>query len=176
VKRPDEQRRRPGLQRGFESLTQEDDTAKVVQVIKRLTGQDEARSVPLQSPPPPSPLPVQKPSPSQQSGTKTTAANITLTTIEANYYRMPNAVSDILAPLQTPAEQAIYHRLFRLAYGYRQNMCRVGMYALAKATNIASKKTIAKCNAPHLSSGWQLSPVTDVVFPFKLPGRLVAQS
>ena len=31
------------------------------------------------------------------------------------------------------------------------------------------------CSAPLLSSGWQLSPVAEVIVPFKLPGRLVAQ-
>jgi hypothetical protein len=31
------------------------------------------------------------------------------------------------------------------------------------------------CNAPHLSSGGELSAVAEVVFPFKLPGRLGAQ-
>ncbi len=56
-------------------------------------------------------------------------------------------MSDLLASLQTPAEQAVYHRLFRLSYGYNQNVCRVGMHALAAATNIASKKTIAKAIA-----------------------------
>jgi hypothetical protein len=65
-------------------------------------------------------------------------------------------VSDVLASLQSPTEQVVYHRLFRLAYGYRQNVCRVGMHALAKATNIASKKTIAKaitglCEKGHIA-------------------------
>jgi hypothetical protein len=69
---------------------------------------------------------------------------------------VPNAVSDALAALQSPTEQVVYHRLFRLAYGYRQNVCRVGMHALAKATNIASKKTIAKainglCQKGHIA-------------------------
>ena len=31
------------------------------------------------------------------------------------------------------------------------------------------------CNAPHLSSNRGLSAVAHVVFPLKLPGRLVAQ-
>ena len=142
--KPGEKKYRPGLQRGFESLAQEDDTAKVAQVIKRLTGRDGAQSTPSETSPP---LPVQKSLSPRQNRAKVTAANITLTPIdpiEANYYKVPNAVSDILAPLQSPAEQAVYHRLFRLAYGYHQNACRVGMHALAKATNIASKKTIAK--------------------------------
>jgi hypothetical protein len=158
--KPDEKKRRPGLQRGFESLTQEDDTAKVAQVIKRLTGRGGAQTIPSETPPP-SPLPVQQRSASQRSKAKATVANITppiIDPIEANYYRVPNAVSDVLASLQSPTEQVVYHRLFRLAYGYRQNVCRVGMHALAKATNIASKKTIAKaisglCETLLLDSG-----------------------
>src|SRR5439155_25657068 len=59
----------------------------------------------------------------------------------------------ILASQQTPAEQAVYHRLFRLSYGYNQNVCRVGMQALAAATNIASKKTIAKAIAGLVKKG-----------------------
>ena len=156
--KPDEKKHRPGLQRGFESLTQEDDTAKVLQVIKRLTGRGGAQSTPSETPPP-SPLPVQQHSASQRSKAKATVANITppiIDPIEANYYRVPNAVSDVLASLQSPTEQVVYHRLFRLAYGYRQNVCRVGMHALAKATNIASKKTIAKaitglCEKGHIA-------------------------
>jgi hypothetical protein len=38
VKKPDAKRQRPGLQRGFDSLLQDDDTAKVARVIQRLTG------------------------------------------------------------------------------------------------------------------------------------------
>ena len=38
MKKPDAKRQRPGLQRGFESLLQDDDSAKVARVIKRLTG------------------------------------------------------------------------------------------------------------------------------------------
>jgi hypothetical protein len=48
--KPDEKKHRPGLQRGFESLTQDDDTAKVVQVIKRLTGLGMAQTTPSDKP------------------------------------------------------------------------------------------------------------------------------
>ena len=41
MKKPDAKRQRPGLQRGFESL-QDDDSAKVARVIKRLTGKTKA--------------------------------------------------------------------------------------------------------------------------------------
>lgn len=101
--KPDEKKHRPGLQRGFESLTQEDDTAKVVQVIKRLTGRGGAQSTPSETPPP-SPLSVQQRSASQQSKAKATAANVTspiIGLIEANYYKVPNTVSDILTGVAT---------------------------------------------------------------------------
>jgi endonuclease III len=32
----------------------------------------------------------------------------------------------------------------------------------------------AGCSAPHLSSGWQLSTVADVILPLKLPRWLIA--
>ena len=38
MKKPDAKRQRPGLQRGFDSLLQDDDSAKVARVIQRLTG------------------------------------------------------------------------------------------------------------------------------------------
>jgi hypothetical protein len=82
-----------------------------------------------------------------------TVVEISTVTIEANYYKVPNDVSDILASQQTPSEQAVYHRLFRLSYGFNQNVCRVGMQALAASTNIASKKTIAKAIAGLVKKG-----------------------
>ena len=152
MKKPDAKRQRPGLQRGFESLLQDDDSAKVARVIKRLTGKAKTNS----KEPEPSALPMTASQPFDEApvlpqltqvkntAVKNTAVDITTVTIEANYYKVPNDISDLLASLQTPAEQAVYHRLFRLSYGYNQNVCRVGMHALATATNIASKKTIAK--------------------------------
>jgi len=157
VKKLDAKRQRPGLQRGFESLLQDDDTAKVARVIKRLTGKAKTSDSDAE----PSELPTTasqprdeapflpqltqaKITPVKNTAVKNTVVDITAVTIEANYYKVPNDVSDLLASLQTPAEQAVYHRLFRLSYGYNQNVCRVGMHALATATNIASKKTIAK--------------------------------
>ena len=163
MKKLDEKRRQPGLQRGFESLVREDDTAKVAQVIKRLTGRKEPISAPPEAPSLPSPaLPIEESLPPKRDQAKltmventvvrkavveTTPVKIAPVTIETRYYKVPNDVSDVLASLQTPAEQAIYHRLFRLSYGYNKNVCRVGMQALSKATNIASKKTIAKAIA-----------------------------
>ncbi len=65
--------------------------------------------------------------------------------IRNNYHKFDNDVSDILAKDQTPIEQAIYHRLYRLSYGYNKNTCQVGMGALARACNIgSSSKTVKK--------------------------------
>ena len=41
--------------------------------------------------------------------------------IKSNYHKFDNDVSDILASYQTPIEQVIYHRLYRLSYGYSKN-------------------------------------------------------
>jgi hypothetical protein len=166
VKKPDAKRQRPGLQRGFESLLQDDDSAKVARVIKRLTGKaktSEITSEPPEVAPPASQTPDADPllrypsraknTPVKSTGVKNTVVEISSVTIEANYHKIPNDVSDVLARQQTPAEQAVYHRLFRLSYGYNQNICRVGMQALAAATNIASKKTVAKALAGLLMKG-----------------------
>jgi hypothetical protein len=166
VKKPDAKRQRPGLQRGFESLLQDDDSAKVARVIKRLTGKaktSEITSEPRELTPPASQTPDEvsllryparaKITPVKSTGVKNTGVEISPVTIEANYYKVPNDVSDVLASQQTPAEQAVYHRLFRLSYGYNRNLCRVGMQALAVATNIASKKTVAKALAGLLMKG-----------------------
>jgi hypothetical protein len=157
VKKPDAKRQRPGLQRGFESLLQDDDSAKVARVIKRLTGKTKASETTSELPELQIPasqsldeVPLLRRSAhakitlAKPTAVKNTVVEISTVTIEANYYKVPNDVSDILASQQTPAEQVVYHRLFRLSYGYNQNVCRVGMQALAAATNIASKKTIAK--------------------------------
>ncbi|HEV8712588.1 MAG TPA: hypothetical protein VGX03_07145 [Candidatus Binatia bacterium] len=166
MKKPDAKRQRPGLQRGFESLLQDDDTAKVARVIQRLTGKvkpsdidAEPSELPTTASPPLDEAPVllqltqAQITPVKNTAVKNTVVGITAATIEANYYKVPNDVSDLLASLQTPAEQAVYHRLFRLSYGYNQNVCRVGMHALAAATNIASKKTIAKALAGLVKKG-----------------------
>lgn len=157
MKKPDAKRQRPGLQRGFESLLQDDDSAKVARVIKRLTGKTKASETASELPELRTPTsqsldegPLLQRSThakftlEKSTAVKNTVVDFSAVTIEANYYKVPNEVSDILASQQTPAEQAVYHRLFRLSYGYNQNVCRVGMQALAAATNIASKKTIAK--------------------------------
>jgi hypothetical protein len=98
-------------------------------------------------------MPPQEPTHSTSTSVNSTTVKITSVTIEANYYKVSNNVSDMLAGLQTPTEQSIYHRLYRLSYGYNRNVCRVGMQALAKATNIASKKTIATAISGLVAKG-----------------------
>jgi hypothetical protein len=73
----------------------------------------------------------------------TTVEN-TIVEIASNYFRLDMDVSDRLAALQTPAEQAIYNRLYRLSYGEGQNICSVGTTRLVEATGIKSPKTIAQ--------------------------------
>jgi hypothetical protein len=64
--------------------------------------------------------------------------------IRSNYHKFDNDISDILSKYQTPTEQVIYHRLYRLSYGYNRNTCRVGMGSLAKACNIGSSEKTVK--------------------------------
>jgi hypothetical protein len=74
--------------------------------------------------------------------------------IRSNYHKFDNDISDVLARHQTPTEQAIYHRLYRLSYGYKRNTCRVGMGALAKACNIgSSSKTVKRAIDGLLGKG-----------------------
>jgi len=74
--------------------------------------------------------------------------------IRSNYHKFDNDISDVLARHQTPTEQVIYHRLYRLSYGYKRNTCRVGMGALAKACNIgSSSKTVKRAIEGLLAKG-----------------------
>lgn len=78
----------------------------------------------------------------------------TIINLSTNYYKMDNNVSDFLNPIQTPVEQVVYNRLYRLSIGYQKNVCRIGMGALAKATNIkSSQKTIKKAIGGLIKKG-----------------------
>lgn len=116
--------------------------------------------------------PLQEPDESENQPTKSIQTNIldtksvqrdnvkkSITTeervdIKSNYHKFDNDVSDILASYQTPIEQVIYHRLYRLSYGYSKNTCQVGMGALAKACNISSsEKTVRKAIGGLIEKG-----------------------
>ena len=96
-------RQRPGLQRGFESLLQDDDSAKVARVIKRLTGKTKASETASELPELRIPasqaldeVPLLRHSahakitPAKPTAVKNTVVEISAVTIEANYYKVPN--------------------------------------------------------------------------------------
>ena len=64
--------------------------------------------------------------------------------IEKNFYAIPNDVIDVLAPLQTPAEEVVYRRLIRMSYGWRRNHCRTSIPYLLKTSQIKSENTVRK--------------------------------
>jgi len=64
--------------------------------------------------------------------------------IKKNFYPVPNDVIDVLAPLQTPAEEVVYRRLIRMSYGWRRNYCRVSIPYLLKTSQIKSENTVRK--------------------------------
>ena len=64
--------------------------------------------------------------------------------IERDFFVIPNDVIDVLAPLQTPAEEVVYRRLYRMSYGWKRNFCRTSIPHLLKITNIQSRNTVRK--------------------------------
>ena len=64
--------------------------------------------------------------------------------IERDFFVIPNDVIDVLAPLQTPAEEVVYRRLFRMSYGWRRNFCSTSIPRLLKTMNIQSRNTVRK--------------------------------
>ena len=62
--------------------------------------------------------------------------------IKSNFTKFDNDVSDLLNKLQTPLEQSIYNRLYRLSVGWGKNYCRVSSRTLLAACNIKDKRTL----------------------------------
>jgi hypothetical protein len=69
----------------------------------------------------------------QRNGNQTVAPTSGYTTVWA--------VDDVLAPLQTPAEQCVYRQLYRLSFGLQNTTCCIGQGALARRCNV-SKGTV----------------------------------
>ncbi len=101
--------------------------------------------------------------------------------IRNNYFKCDNDVSDILAPTQTLAEQAVYRRLYRLSFGFKQNTCRVGMGRLAKSCNIGSSNKTVKAAINGLKEKGHIAIVDEaknnkagtqyrVFLPCEIPG------
>ncbi len=63
---------------------------------------------------------------------------------DKNFFTVPNEVIDILAPLQTPVEEVVYRRLFRMSYGWRRNFCRASIPFIIKTSMIKSENTVRK--------------------------------
>ncbi len=53
---------------------------------------------------------------------------------------VPNSVFDLLAPEQTPLEQAVYLHLFRLSYGLGANWTRVGKRELRLRARVSDRR------------------------------------
>ncbi len=114
---------------------------------------------------------------------KTTTVESTTVKVDIrnNYFKCDNDVSDILAPTQTLAEQAVYRRLYRLSFGFKQNTCRVGMGRLAKSCNIGSSNKTVKAAINGLKEKGHIAIVDEaknnkagtqyrVFLPCEIPG------
>ena len=64
--------------------------------------------------------------------------------IERNFFAVPNDVIDVLAPLQTPVEEVVYRRLFRMSFGWQRNYCRASIPYLLKTSDVQSRNTMRK--------------------------------
>ena len=64
--------------------------------------------------------------------------------IESHYYPMLNDFIDKIAPHLTSAEEIIYHRLYRLSFGWGKSTCRVSISTLNKISSLNSSTTIRK--------------------------------
>lgn len=62
--------------------------------------------------------------------------------IKSNFTKFDNKVSDHLNSQQTPLEQSIYNRLYRLSVGWGRNYCRVSAETLMKSCNIKDRRTL----------------------------------
>ncbi len=60
---------------------------------------------------------------------------------QAGHNKIPNAVIDHLCRYLTPGEQAIFHQLFRLSYGYGKDFCKIGLPKLAERSNMSQTAT-----------------------------------
>lgn len=60
--------------------------------------------------------------------------------VQEDFCKMPNAKWRI-APLQDPKEFCVYDYLYKLSYGWRRNVCRVGYGAIVNNTSIPSRST-----------------------------------
>lgn len=62
--------------------------------------------------------------------------------IKSNFTKFDNDVIDYLNSQQTPLEQSLYNRLYRLSVGWGRNYCRVSAETLMKSCNIKDRRTL----------------------------------
>ena len=62
--------------------------------------------------------------------------------IDKSFYKVPNAVDDIIAPTLTAAEEVVYRRLIRMSWGWGRNYCRAGIKLFQNTSGIKSRTTI----------------------------------
>jgi hypothetical protein len=62
--------------------------------------------------------------------------------IDKNFYKVPNAVDDLIVPTLSAAEEVIYRRLIRMSWGWGKNYCRAGVKYFQETSSIKSRTTI----------------------------------
>jgi len=62
--------------------------------------------------------------------------------IDKGFYKVPNAVDDLIVPTLSTAEEVIYRRLIRMSWGWGKNYCRAGINYFQEASSIKSRTTI----------------------------------
>lgn len=95
----------------------------------------------------PESLPAESPRPPSEETAPPKKKSIPLRTdvkIARNFFATPNEVIDVIAPLQTPAEECVYRRLFRWSYGWQRNHCRASIPLLLSTSKMKSRNTVRK--------------------------------
>jgi len=99
---------------------------------------------------PPSPDLTGEPAPDSPSGPDLDLKDDLDKSLFFGYY---TEVADELFPRLDPAEQVLYHRLFRLSYGFSRNYCTVSQPLLMEGTGL-SRNTIRTALQSLVVSGW----------------------
>jgi hypothetical protein len=104
----------------------------------------------------PESLPKESPEPISEEAAPPKRKSIPLRTdvkIARNFFATPNEVIDVIAPLQTPAEECVYRRLFRWSYGWQRNHCRASIPLLLSTSKMKSRNTVRKALRGLLDKG-----------------------
>jgi hypothetical protein len=69
------------------------------------------------------------------------------------FFSFYNEMADELLPTLDPARQVLYHRLFRLSYGFNRNYCTVSQSLLIERTGL-SRNTVRTTLQSLIEEGW----------------------